>query len=223
MVARKKKTAQPAGPPELVRKRANRKSTMRMGRTIGAERERMETANERKAAHEKARRRGRARLVTVSLVFIAMAASLVILYLLFFEREEGPLLTPIAKTTVYEPTIEIIDEDRGAVTEPSGSDGDAGTAGSGQITRRMWEYIGQAEADLKDLGYKPVKAVLPTGSIREVDIYLDGVPGFVKFWIDRDTAPSVEDADRMVKYLKEQGVGEWQYIDVRVAGKGFWK
>lgn len=216
----KKKQAEP-GPPQLVRKRANRKSTVRMGRTIAGERERLETANERKAAHERAKRRGRARLVTVSCVFIGMAVCLVILYLLFFERDEGPLLTPTIKAAVFEPTVEIVDEDQGtAISETVASDTEAQ---NGQITRRMWEYIGQAEADFKDLGYKPVRVVLPTGSIREVDFYLEGVPGFVKLWIDRGTAASVEDADRMVKYLREQGAAEWQYIDVRVAGKGFWR
>ena len=39
--------------PELVRRRANRKSAMRSGRTIGEAREQLETRNERNAARKK--------------------------------------------------------------------------------------------------------------------------------------------------------------------------
>ena len=41
--------------------------------------------------------------------------------------------------------------------------------------------------------------------------------------IDRDTAVSVEDADRMLRYLSDQGTVEFQYIDVRLPHKAYWK
>ena len=87
----------------------------------------------------------------------------------------------------------------------------------------MRSYIGQAEIDFKDLGYHPVKAVVPSGSIREVDFYLDGVNGRIKTTIDRGTGVTIEDADRMIRYLTSIGVGEFEYIDVRVDGKAYWK
>ena len=104
--------------------------------------------------------------------------------------------------------VEVIDEDA--------------TATSG-ITSRMSEYIGQAEVDYRSLGYTPVKAVIPSGAIREVDFYLDGHPGYIKMHIDRPTAVSVEDADRMLRYLADQGTTEFQYIDVRIPYKAYWK
>ena len=41
--------------------------------------------------------------------------------------------------------------------------------------------------------------------------------------IDRDTAVSVEDGDRMLRYLKENGIEVFEYIDVRVEERGYYK
>ena len=87
----------------------------------------------------------------------------------------------------------------------------------------MSEYIGQAEADFRDAGLTPTKAVIPAGSIREVDFYLDGVTGYIKTTIDRGTAVTVEDSERMLRYLASIGVSEFTYIDVRIDGKAYWK
>ena len=66
-------------------------------------------------------------------------------------------------------------------------------------------------------------AIIPSGSIREIDFYLDGYSGYIKTIIDRGAGVSVEDADRMIRYLSEIGVGEFTYIDVRIEGKAYWK
>ena len=129
-------------------------------------------------------------------------------YFVFFrDREDQPIVVEPEPT--YQPTIEIVDEDAAAT--------------SGKITSRMKDYIGQAEADFKALGYQPVRAVLPTGAVREVDFYLDGYTGFVKMIIDRGTAVSVEDADRLLRYLAGQGITNFEYIDVRLPHKAYWK
>ena len=83
--------------------------------------------------------------------------------------------------------------------------------------------MGQAESDFRDLGYTPLRAVIPAGAIREVDFYLSGWVGKIKMTIDRETAVSVEDADRMLRYLQGINVSEFEYVDVRVEGKGYWK
>lgn len=180
-----------------------------MGRTIGEQRERLETKNERNAARKKDKKRQTRRIIFTVLGFAIFIAAL--LFICFFfagSGEPAPVETPAEEPVSTEPTIEIIDEDA--------------SAGSG-ITNRMRSYIGQAEQDFRDLGYKPAKAVIPTGSIREVDFYLADHPGFIKLHIDRGTAVSVEDADRMLRYLAAQGTTEFQYIDVRLAGRAFWK
>lgn len=195
-------------PPKLVSRRANRSSNLKLGRTIGEKRERFETANERASARKKDKKKKALRISFTAFGFIALIGVLVAMCFLFVNNEkEAPVSETVDETFV--PTIEIVDEDS-ASTE-------------GKITSRMKTYIGQAEKDFRELGYKPVKAVIPTGAIREVDFYLEGRPGFVKTVIDRGSAVSVEDADRMFHYLDVQGITKYTYIDVRIDGKAYWK
>lgn len=198
--------------PKLVHRRANRKSAMVSGRTIGEKRERMETKNERAAARKKDKKKATRRVLFTILGFIIFGVAIVLLItnLLRPSTETEPVAEVTTDSTPeYQPTIEIIDEDA--------------SAAEGKITSRMTTYIGQAEQDFKDLGYQPVKAVIPTGSIREVDFYLEGHSGFIKTTIDRGSAESVEDADRLLRYLAGQGITESQYLDVRLPGRAFWK
>lgn len=194
--------------PVLARRAANRHSTIKSGRTIGEQREKLETANERMAARQKDKNKKRFRVFIVSIVFLLIAAILVIIYIEFFQRDSREFSNPTTEEVyTYSPTVEIIDED----------------SARGGITSRMSEYIGQAEVDFRSLGYFPVKVVVPTGTIREVDFYLEDHPGFIKMLIDRPTAVSVEDADRMLRYLADQGITEFEYIDIRISGKAYWK
>lgn len=181
-----------------------------VGRTIGEKRERLETKNERAAARKKDKQKNARRIIFVTLGFVVLIIILIVLAVNFFGANSDEPIAPSEDANItYEPTIEIIDEDASAT--------------GGKITGRMSQYIGQAESDFKELGYTPIKAVLPTGAIREVDFYLEGYNGFIKLIIDRPTAVSVEDADRMLRYLAGQGITEFQYIDVRVEGKAFWQ
>lgn len=193
--------------PTLARRSANRHSTLKSGRTIGEKREKLETANERMLARQKDKRKKHFRVLFVSIGFLLLAAILVVIYFEFFHEDSQPISAQVEETT-YTPTVEIIDEDASA---------------SSEITSRMKDYIGQAEADFRSLGYRPVRVVIPTNTIREVDFYLEDYTGFIKMFIDRPTAVSVEDADRMLRYLKGQGIDEFQYVDVRLPHKAFWK
>ena len=83
--------------------------------------------------------------------------------------------------------------------------------------------IRMVENALKAYGYQPVKAVIPVNGIREVDIYLDGRPGYLKTTIDRGSGVTAEDADRMLRYLEGQGITTFEYIDVRIDGRAFWR
>ena len=191
--------------PKLVSRRDNKKSTFRMGRTIGEKREKLETANERATARKKDKRRKATRVLMTLVAFLVLAGAVVILSLMFFGNEKTQT-ADTHETTLYEPTVEIVDE-----------------AGGEGISARMRAWIGQAEQDFRDLGYTPVRVVVPAEAIREVDFYLEGYTGFIKLIIDRGTAVSVEDADRMIRYLASNGTGDFTYIDVRVEGKGYWK
>lgn len=183
--------------------------SFRAGRTIGEQRERLETRNERNAARKKDKNRQRRRVIFASVGFLALFVTLILLAL-SFSGDHDPIVVESepASTSIPDPTVEIIDED---------------SASGSHITGRMRDYIGQAEQDFRDLGYQPTKVVVPTGTIREVDFYLTDHPGFIKLHIDRPTAVSVEDADRLIRYLADQGINEYQYLDVRIAGRAYWK
>ena len=186
------------------------KSRIVSGRTIGEKRERLETRNERAAARKKDKKKAARRVIFTILGFLVLIGILVFLAAHFLKDNEPTIISPTTEPTPeYHPTIELIDEDS--------------SAAEGKITSRMESYIGKLERDFKDLGYTPTKAVIPTGSIREVDFYLEGHPGFVKTTIDRDSAVTAEDADRLIRYLTGQGITDYQYLDVRLPGRAFWK
>lgn len=198
------------GEPKLAKRSMNRKSTIMSGRTIGEKRERLETRNERAAARKKDKKKAARRVIFTILGFVILGVAAFMVARNFISTNEPE---PVAQTTEptpeYHPTIEVIDEDA--------------SAADGKITSRMETYIGKLERDFKDLGYTPAKAVIPTGSIREVDFYLQDHPGFIKATIDRDSAVTAEDADRLIRYLAGQGITDYQYLDVRLPTKAFWK
>ncbi len=196
-------------PPKLARRGANRRSVLKTGRTLSAKRERLETSNERVATHQKIKRKERTRLVATIVGFLFITIIVIGIGILLSKiNNNGSNSTDgeITPTVIYKPTIEIIDENTG-----------------GTITSRMSQYIGQAESDFREYNLIPIKAVIPSGAIREVDFYFDSRPGYIKTTMDRDTAVSAEDAFRMVRYLENQGITEYQYIDVRLPGKAYWK
>ncbi len=199
-------------PPTLARRKLNRNSTIRSGRTIGEKREKLETRNERIAARKKDKKKATRRVIFTTAAFIAVGAGIVYLCIALLNFSwSAPVITenPVATEPEARPTIEVVDEDA--------------SAAGGKITSRMLSYIAQAEQDLRDQGYTPTKAVIPTGAIREVDFYLDGYPGFIKMTIDRGSAVSAEDTARMLRYLASINVSEFQYIDVRIDGRAYWK
>lgn len=167
----------------------------------------VEITSARLEAHEKGKKRKAWRVILTTVVFVAVATALAMIMPQFWIGKNEPLIETI--TVPYAPTIEVVDENIGEM--------------NGQLTARMSEYIGQAEADLRELGYMPTKAVIPSGAIREVDFYLEGYNGRVKMTIDRGAGVSAEDADRMIRYLKGVGKTDFEYIDVRIEGKGYYK
>lgn len=184
-----------------------KKAEIKTGRVIAARREQLETSSQRIAAQKKGKKKKTFRLVFVSVCFVGLVIALVVLSLQFsWASIENETVVEEAQPVYRQPTLEIVDEDA-AVT-------------GGKISNRMNEYIGQIELDFGDLGYTPTRAVLPSGTVREIDFYFAEFGGYIKTTLDRDTAVTAEDMDRMVRYLNGR---EFEYIDVRVEGKGYWK
>lgn len=181
------------------------------GKTISAEREPIESSSERFEARKQVKKKRTFRLFLTILIFVGVFGVLAyFLAPIIGSYFNGGGDAEIGDTVViYEPTVEIVDMDA-AIT-------------GGVITERMRNYIGQIEVDFKDLGYKVIKAVVPSGAIREVDIYIEGKNGYIKTTIDRGTGVTVEDVDRMIRYLAGKGIGDFEYIDARVPERGYWK
>ena len=182
---------------------------VQIGRTIGEKRERPETASERLEARKKGKKKQFLRVFLTTILFLVVFGGIIYVGSLLFNRETTETVFYVDEEVGY--TIEVVDEDAASTGEPLA------------LTERMSTWIGQVEEDLRELGYIPIKAVVPAGSIREVDFYLQGYDGYLKMTIDRGAGVSVEDADRMLRYLEEQGVAVFEYVDLRVEGKGYWK
>lgn len=204
---RRTKTEQEGGSREAGKRGSRRRERrgelpqMKLGQTIVAERERVESDSERMRARKTQRRKRGAAVVTGVLMVVILG---VLLWLGARQLLDQPQdLAEVAET--YEIQAEIVDEDN-----------------TGRISERVRGYIGQLEQDLADLGYKVTRVTLPTGTSRELYVDLEGVEWFFKVTTDRDAAMTAEDMERMVRYLRERDLKP-AYVDVRVEGKAFYK
>ena len=174
-----------------------------IGRTIAEEREKLETESERIAAREKAKKRQTRSVVVLVIGLVAIG---VLIAIGVKSLAEGSIETTMTQTEKFEPSenVEIIDE-----------------SGAG-ISGRTKEYIGALEQDFKDLGYTLTRVAIPAGKRREIDAYVENTPYYFKMNLDRGTAVSAEDADRMIRYLADAGITPG-YVDLRVEGKAYYQ
>lgn len=175
---------------------------VKRGQTIVAERERAESDSERMQVRKQLRRK-RIRSVVSACLMLAILGLLAYLgakELVGFGEREGAGVIEEKKVMA-----EIVDE-----------------SGRGQISMRMREYIIQLEEDFKVLGYTVTKVILPATTSRELYVDLAGETMYFKVSMDRGAAVTVEDAVRMMKYLREKDLHP-EYVDVRIEGKAYYK
>lgn len=175
---------------------------MRLGQTIVAERERVESESDRMLARKKVHRRQ-----TTSILIVALM--LLILGLAFYMGMKELAITPELDVDKgiekYQIKAEIVDEDR-----------------RGQISSRVRTYIAELEQDLQAEGLVVKKVTLPTGASRALYVDIEEQEAYYKVDIGRDAAVTAEDIQRMTRYLAEQDLHP-TYVDVRVAGKAYYK
>ena len=106
------------------------------------------------------------------------------------------------------PTITVIDEGTGTVAK---------------MSSRTREYIANLETELKERGIILTEARIPKERLREVDLSIEGEEGYFKVSLDRGVGVTAEDIERMIKYLEEEEIEEFEYVDVRVERKGYYK
>ena len=108
-----------------------------------------------------------------------------------------------------EPNVEVIDDATGKRAE--------------KLSSRVKELIYNLEEEFTLKEMKIVRAHIPTGKMREIDLEVEGFNGLVKVSVDRNAAVTAEDALRVIEYLKGQGIESCEYIDVRIERKAYWK
>lgn len=83
-------------------------------------------------------------------------------------------------------------------------------------------FVGQVSSNLASAGSVVTKVVIPRGAIRYVNFYLSGRAYPFMAQIDRDAASQAADIASSIKYLDQNHISP-QYVDVRIAGKMYWK
>lgn len=184
-----------------MRGRSKKMQGMKLGRTIVAERERAESDSERMLARKKVHRKQRTSVIVVVLMGVILGLIIYMGVNEWGERREA-MNSVVAEVEIR---AQVIDEDN-----------------RGQVSARTKTYIAQLERDLADLGYTVTKVTLPTGMSRELYVDLEGKEGYFKVNLDRETAVSAEDMDRMIRHLEKNGVVP-EYVDVRIEEKAYYK
>lgn len=109
------------------------------------------------------------------------------------------------------PTVQIVDES-----------GISPEQGSAVVGSRLLGFLGKVVSQAQSRGYTVVKAVLPEGASRGVDITLKGVSTQVKLSIDRGAGEQVEDMDRSLRFFASEKIRA-EYVDVRVSGRAAYR
>lgn len=184
----------------MARKR-NKMPQMHLGQTIVAEREQAESESSRMQARRKAHRR---RTTSIFVVALMLAILVLVGYLGFKEWAEVPIIEEEAKAT-YQIKAMIVDEDN-----------------RGKVSGRVQSYVEQLEQNLQARGIKLVRVTLPTGASRALYADIEGQGAYYKVDIDRGAGVTAEDIERVEKYLREHDLHP-TYVDVRVAGRAYYK
>lgn len=186
-------------------KKIAKNQALKSGRTIVAERERVESESERMQARRKAHRK-HTTSVTIVLLMAAVLALTIYLGGKEMMRQRDIVPSDGGETYEYEIQAEVVDEGVSDV----------------HLSKRMQEFIAILEQDFQDIGYQVSRVTLPIGKGREVYVDLEGLDSYFKVSIDRSTAVSVEDAKRMIKYLEDNDIHP-SYVDIRVDGRAYYQ
>lgn len=106
-----------------------------------------------------------------------------------------------------------------SVIDQSGVQQNAGTT---VASSRFLAFVGRVVAYAKTQGLVIEQAIIPVGTTRELEVHIQGRGYPIKLSLDRPPAEQVEDMQRAIAYFDSKHQAP-QYIDVRVAGRAFYK
>ena len=109
------------------------------------------------------------------------------------------------------PAVKIVDQS-----------GVAQTTGTAIVSRQFLSFVGRTIAVAHSYNLTVEQVVIPSGAIRHVNVMLAGYGYPVKLSLDRPAGEQVEDMKNALGYLAGKGVKP-QYVDVRIAGKAYYK
>lgn len=105
------------------------------------------------------------------------------------------------------PSVQIVDQS-----------GVAPEQGTTVASARLLSFVGKVVSLAGQGSYTVTRAILPSGTTRQIQIQLKDVQPLIKLSIDRGVGEQVEDMIRSLRYLQARGESA-QYIDVRVEGR----
>lgn len=91
------------------------------------------------------------------------------------------------------------------------------------VSDRFIAFVGQLVGYINrgEVG-KVSKVVIPSGTLRQIDVRLSGKDYVIKTHIDRDPYVQAQDVINAVKHIQKQGK-QPKYVDVRVEGRAFYR
>lgn len=119
--------------------------------------------------------------------------------------------TAFARNYFPTPAVQIVDNSGVQVT-----------SGQAIASNRFLSFVGRVVGLVKMQGYAVKQIVIPSGTTRQVDLYVDGIAYPVKFSVDRGAGEQAEDMGRALRWLIARGQTP-QYLDVRVSGRAFYQ
>lgn len=88
---------------------------------------------------------------------------------------------------------------------------------------RFLRFVGQVTAELNKNDSTVKRVVIPLGAIRYIEFYLTDRKYPFRAQIDRDATVQATDIATIIGYLDTSRITPSSYVDVRVAGKAYWK
>lgn len=95
-------------------------------------------------------------------------------------------------------------------------------AGQAVASNRFLGFVGLVVGLSKSYGYNVSEVIIPQGTTRQLQLRIDGIGFPITFSVDRGAGEQVEDMSRSLKWIKDKSITP-EYLDVRIAGKAFYK
>lgn len=96
------------------------------------------------------------------------------------------------------------------------------SSGQAIASNRFLGFVGRVVGLAKIKGYVAQQVIIPASTTRQVELRLEGVAYPVRFSVDRAAGEQVEDMVRSLAWLGSRNITP-EYLDIRVAGKAYYK